>query len=208
MKYLVLILLSILLFSCSDGNKEESEMGFAKSDCLKINQNFDGILSEKCPDCNLNEHTEWFETNNYCETKYPEIRGSRLIDCLSEFTDTLTKEQIKAMVKTQIEDQTPLCRNAFARNAQKRCISMNEFIIDELKSKCATDENLATLIEQHTTFYTNNCSSYSTSDGNAVYFNKECSINIHALDCTELKQLVGTKIEDFNPHCAFGTINE
>ena len=112
MKYLVLVILSLLLFSCSEGNKDDnSEIGFTSKECAKTRGIYYEYMDNNCTNCNITDNN----TVTSCAVKYPENFRSadgKLQECLKEiFLPDL--EVMKTWANTEIEEQTPLCRQAF-----------------------------------------------------------------------------------------------
>ncbi len=202
MKYLILMILSLLLFSCSERNKDDnSEIGFTSKECARTRGIYYEYMDKNCENCNIINNKTALE----CGIKYPENFRSadgNLQECLKEiFLPDL--EVMKTWANTEIEEQTPLCRYAFAKNDRKACVSLNEFFVDELKTKCATDPDLANLVTQHTTFYTNDCNTtYTETERTQINMHGACIETMHTSDCTSLKAIIGTNLETLQADCS------
>ncbi len=202
MKLLIIVLISILLFACAkDSSINNDRQRDAKVICNDFNRGYSEYLKSNNLSELYSEHLNWFNSNNYCETKYPLplFASENILLCMKY---TMDIETLKEWVKTEIEEQSPLCKQAFAKNDRTACISLNEFFIDELKLKCSDDSELLNLIEQHTVFYTTNCNNlYTEEERYELGFNSECPRLIQEMNCSEIKTIIGTDLKEFSVFC-------
>ncbi|MBN2693990.1 hypothetical protein JXR93_04940 [bacterium] len=169
MKKILLLFLTITLFSSCSEDTDDSKL-VPGTTYMRLCRNMNNYFIEKvkeleiCKDdgCGVQEHENWLNENNYCETKYQNDTFTYFRsyhDCVMSllkgkayycneigschFDTLITKEEIQSFFKKEIETLHPTCSAMFEKNLLDRCEFEREAYFKTYQVQCdLTDEEL------------------------------------------------------------------